>query len=88
MTDKTFPVTHTDEEWKKILTAEQYMIMRGHGTERPGSCALLYEKRHRLAKLQRAGRGGRRDDDRPELRHGADRGPLRHLRQPSRPCLQ
>jgi peptide-methionine (R)-S-oxide reductase len=45
MTDKTFPVTHTDEEWKKILTAEQYMIMRGHGTERPGSCALLYEKR-------------------------------------------
>jgi peptide-methionine (R)-S-oxide reductase len=35
-----FPVTHTDAEWRKILTPEQYDIMRGHGTERPGSCAL------------------------------------------------
>src|SRR5271168_46392 len=40
-----FPVTHTDAEWRAILTPEQYEIMRGHGTERPGSCALLYEKR-------------------------------------------
>jgi peptide-methionine (R)-S-oxide reductase len=40
-----FPVTHTDAEWRAILTPEQYDIMRGHGTERPGSCALLYEKR-------------------------------------------
>jgi peptide-methionine (R)-S-oxide reductase len=45
MTDKVYPVTHTDEEWKKLLTPEQYMIMRHHGTERPGSCALLHEKR-------------------------------------------
>ena len=29
----------------KILTPEQYGVMRQHGTERPGSCALLYEKR-------------------------------------------
>ena len=40
-----FPVTHTDAEWREILTPEQYDIMRGHGTERPGSCALLHEKR-------------------------------------------
>ena len=40
-----FKVTHTDEEWRRRLTPEQYAIMRGHGTERPGSCALLYEKR-------------------------------------------
>ena len=40
-----FPVTHTDAEWRAILTPEQYDIMRGHGTERPGSCALLHEKR-------------------------------------------
>ena len=40
-----FPVTHTDAEWRAILTPEQYAIMREHGTERPGSCALLYEKR-------------------------------------------
>ena len=37
---------HTIEhEWRKLLTPEQYQIMRGHGTERPGSCALNYEKR-------------------------------------------
>jgi peptide-methionine (R)-S-oxide reductase len=42
---KTYPVTRTDAEWRKLLTPEQYHIMREHGTERPGSCALLYEKR-------------------------------------------
>ena len=42
---KTYPVTHTEAEWRKILTPEQYHIMREHGTERPGSCALNYEKR-------------------------------------------
>jgi len=40
-----FPVQKTDEEWRKILTPEQYQILRGHATERPGSCALLVEKR-------------------------------------------
>src|SRR5262249_32666789 len=42
---KTFNVTRSDAEWRKLLTPEQYAVMRGHGTERPGSCALLYEKR-------------------------------------------
>lgn len=28
-------VVKTEEEWKRILTAEQYGILRGHGTERP-----------------------------------------------------
>jgi peptide-methionine (R)-S-oxide reductase len=42
---KTYPVTHSDAEWRKLLTAEQYYIMREHGTEIPGSCALLVEKR-------------------------------------------
>jgi len=41
----TYPVTRTDEEWRARLTPEQYQVMREHGTERPGSCALLYEKR-------------------------------------------
>ncbi len=45
MRHEHFPVTHTDEEWRKILTSEQFAVMRGHGTERPGSCALNYEKR-------------------------------------------
>jgi peptide-methionine (R)-S-oxide reductase len=41
----TYPVSFTDAEWRSRLTPEQYHIMREHGTERPGSCALLYEKR-------------------------------------------
>ena len=31
---KTFEVTKTDEEWKKLLTPEQYHVLRKHGTER------------------------------------------------------
>jgi peptide-methionine (R)-S-oxide reductase len=45
MDKHTFPVTRTDAEWRERLTPEQFHIMREHGTERPGSCALLYEKR-------------------------------------------
>jgi peptide-methionine (R)-S-oxide reductase len=44
-TTKQFEITKTDEEWRKILTPEQYQVMRGHATERPGSCALLREHR-------------------------------------------
>jgi peptide-methionine (R)-S-oxide reductase len=43
MTD--YEVTKTDEEWKRILTPEQYQVLRQHATERPGSCALNVEKR-------------------------------------------
>lgn len=42
---KTFPITRSEAEWRQRLTPEQYYIMREHGTERPGSCALLLEKR-------------------------------------------
>jgi peptide-methionine (R)-S-oxide reductase len=45
MQGKAFDVTHTDEEWRRLLTPEQYRVMRAHGTEAPGSCALNYEKR-------------------------------------------
>jgi peptide-methionine (R)-S-oxide reductase len=45
METKQFPVTHTEPAWRKLLSPEQYDVMRGHGTERPGSCALNYEKR-------------------------------------------
>ncbi|HYC26051.1 MAG TPA: peptide-methionine (R)-S-oxide reductase MsrB [Roseiarcus sp.] len=40
-----FAVTRSDEDWRRRLTPEQYHIMREHGTERAGSCALNFEKR-------------------------------------------
>jgi peptide-methionine (R)-S-oxide reductase len=50
-----FDVVKSDEEWRKILTPEQYQVLRGHGTERPGSCALLEE--HRAGAFSCAGCG-------------------------------
>jgi peptide-methionine (R)-S-oxide reductase len=35
-----FEVTKTDVEWKKVLTPEQFEILRKQGTERPGSSPL------------------------------------------------
>lgn len=46
MADKVYPVTRGDAGWRQLLTQEQYHVMRDHGTEAPGSCALLLEKRH------------------------------------------
>jgi len=45
MSSKVFTVTHTDAEWRALLSPEQYEVMRQHGTEAPGSCALNVEKR-------------------------------------------
>jgi peptide-methionine (R)-S-oxide reductase len=45
MAQKQFAVTRSEQEWRALLSPEQYEVMRGHGTERPGSCALNYEKR-------------------------------------------
>jgi peptide-methionine (R)-S-oxide reductase len=40
-----YEVQKTEEEWRRILTPEQYRVLREHGTERPGTCALLVEHR-------------------------------------------
>jgi len=42
---ETFEVTHTEEEWKKLLTPEQFYVLRKQGTERAGSSPLNKEKR-------------------------------------------
>lgn len=41
----TFEIMRTEAEWKSILTAEQYYVLRRHGTERAGSSPLNREKR-------------------------------------------
>jgi peptide-methionine (R)-S-oxide reductase len=43
--EEKFEVTHTDAEWRKLLTKEQYEVLRQEETEMPGSSPLLEEKR-------------------------------------------
>jgi peptide-methionine (R)-S-oxide reductase len=38
--DEVFEIMKSDDEWKKILTKEQYYVLRQHGTERAGSSPL------------------------------------------------
>ena len=42
---ETYEVMHTDAEWRKLLTPQQYEILRQAGTERPFSSPLDHEKR-------------------------------------------
>ncbi|OFW35514.1 MAG: peptide-methionine (R)-S-oxide reductase [Acidobacteria bacterium RIFCSPLOWO2_12_FULL_67_14] len=55
MKTQPFPVEKSDDEWRRILTPQQYAVLRGHATERPGSCALLAE--HRAGTFNCAGCG-------------------------------
>lgn len=42
---KIFPVMKTDAEWRTVLTAAQYEVLRNHGTEAAGTSPLNDEKR-------------------------------------------
>lgn len=42
---ETFTVTHTDAEWRKLLSPGQYAVLRQEGTERPYSSPLNDEHR-------------------------------------------
>jgi peptide-methionine (R)-S-oxide reductase len=42
---EAFDVTHSDAEWRQILTPDQYDVLRHEGTEAPGSSPLNHEKR-------------------------------------------
>jgi len=44
--EEKFAVTHTDAEWRKLLTPAQYNILRQGGTEAPFTSPLLNEHRN------------------------------------------
>jgi peptide-methionine (R)-S-oxide reductase len=41
-----FEVTHSEAEWRKLLTSAQYAVLRQEGTERPYSSPLNSEHRN------------------------------------------
>ena len=43
--EKVFEVTHAEAEWRKLLTPEQFAVLRRSGTERAFTSALLEEHR-------------------------------------------
>ena len=42
---QSFELTRTEDEWRKLLTADQFAVLRRSGTERPNTSPLLHEKR-------------------------------------------
>src|ERR1700757_5242948 len=50
--DTQFAVTHTDAEWRKLLTAAQYDVPRNAGTQAPYSSPLNDEHRPRRVQLR------------------------------------
>ena len=49
----TFEVTKTDAEWRKLLTSQQFHVLRNHGTERAFTSPL--DKEYRAGTFSCAG---------------------------------
>ena len=45
LADVKYEVTHTDADWRKLLSPEAYRVLRHEATERPGSSPLNDEDR-------------------------------------------
>jgi len=43
--DTTYPVQHSEEEWRQKLSPAAFAVLRKHGTERAGTSPLNMEKR-------------------------------------------
>jgi peptide-methionine (R)-S-oxide reductase len=41
----TFTITHTEDEWRKLLAPDQFVVLRKSATERAFTSPLLHEKR-------------------------------------------
>ena len=41
--DKSFEIARSEAEWRKVLSSEQFSVLRQHGTERPWSSPLNKE---------------------------------------------
>jgi peptide-methionine (R)-S-oxide reductase len=48
--ERKFSVMKTPDEWRKVLTPEQFAVLRNHATERPFSSPLNAEKREGVYK--------------------------------------
>jgi peptide-methionine (R)-S-oxide reductase len=44
-TPNKYQIVRLDEEWRRALTSEQYAVLRGHETEKPGTSPLDKEQR-------------------------------------------
>ena len=45
MANETFPVEKSEQDWRQELSADQFRVLREHGTERAGTSPLNFEKR-------------------------------------------
>jgi peptide-methionine (R)-S-oxide reductase len=43
--EEAFEVVHTEAEWRKLLTPDQFAVLRRSATERPFTSKLLHEER-------------------------------------------